>query len=193
MSRHIPESRIIEDVINRNYLLLYNNKSYTNLLQGTGIYSVIDLTLADASIFLDYSWKVHADTGGSDHFPIILENPSPELGDKIPQWNLKRGKWDEFKNSCMIKSKFDVNTTDEDNITYFSKTLTSIAEESIPKTSSNKKHNKSWFNDDCKTAIRSRTAALRKFNLQPSAENLNNFKIYRAKIRIAIKTFKKTS
>ena len=35
-----------------------------------------------------------------------------------------------------------------------------IAEESIPKTSSNKKHNKSWFNGDCKTAIRSRKAAL---------------------------------
>ena len=41
----------------------------------------------------------------------------------------------------------------------------------------------SWFNDDCKTAIRSRKAALRKFNLQPSAENLNNFKIHRAKTR----------
>ena len=52
---------------------------------------------------------------------------------------------------------------------------------------SNKKHNKSWFNDDCKTAIRSRKAALRKFNLQPSAENLNNFKIHRAKTRRVIK------
>ena len=34
----------------------------------------------------------------------------------------------------------------EDNITYFSKTLISIAEESIPRTSSNKKL-KSWFNE----------------------------------------------
>ena len=70
--------------------------------------------------------------------------------------------------------------------------MISIAEESIPK-ASNKKHNKSWFNDDCKTAIRSRKAALRKFNLQPSAENLNNFKIHRAKTRRVIKTSKKTS
>ena len=68
-----------------------------------------------------------------------------------------------------------------------------IAEESIPKTSSNKKYNKSWFNDDCKTAIRSRKTALRKFNLQPSAENLNNSKIHRAKTRRVIKTSKKTS
>ena len=74
----------------------------------------------------------------------------------------------------------------------FSKTLIYIAEESIPRTS-NKKHNKLWFNDDCKTAIRSRKATLRKFNLQPSAENLNNFKIHRTKTRRVIKSSKKTS
>ena len=187
------KGRIIEDVINRNNLLLYNNKSYTYLHPGSGTYSAIDLTLADASIFLDYSWKVHDDTCGSDHFPIILENSGPELDDKIPRWNLRRAKWDEFKNSCILKLKSDANDTVEDNITYFSKTLISIAEESIPKTSSNKKHNKSWFNDDCKTAIRSRKAALRKFNLQPSAENLNNFKIHRAKTRRVIKISKKKS
>ena len=63
-------------------------------------------------------------------------------------------------------------------MTYFSKTLISITEESIPKTSK-KNHNKSWFNDDCKTAIRSRMTTLRKFNLQPTAEDVNNFKIHR--------------
>ena len=122
-------------IINKNNLLLYNNKSYTYLHLGTGMYSAIDLTFADSSIFLDYSWKVHDDTCGSDHFPIILENSVPELDDKIPRWNLKRAKWDEFKNSCILKLKSDANDTVDDNITYFSKTLISIAEESIPKTS----------------------------------------------------------
>ena len=187
------KGRIIEDVINRNDLLLYNNKAYTYLHPGTGTYSAIDLTLADASIFLDYSWKVHDDTCGSDHFPIILENSGPKLDDKIPRWNLRRAKWDEFKNSCILKLRSDANNTDDDNITYFSKTLTSIAEESIPKTSSNKKHNRPWFDGDCKAAIRSRKAALRKFHLHPTADNLNNFKVHRAKTRRVIKTSKKTS
>ena len=96
------KGRIIEDVINRNNLLLYNNKSYTYLHPGTGTYSAIDLALADASIFLDYSWKVHDDTCGSDHFPIILENSGPELDDKIPRWKLRRAKWDEFNDSCIL-------------------------------------------------------------------------------------------
>ena len=89
--------------------------------------------------------------------------------------------------------KSDANDTVDDNITYFTKTLMSIAEESIPKSSSNKKHNQSWSNDDCKTAIRSRKAALRKFNLQPSAENPNNFKIHWPQTRRVIKSSKKTS
>ena len=105
------KGRIIKDVINRNNLLLYNNKLYTYLHPGTGTYSAIDLTLADASICLDYSWKVLDDTCGSDHFPIILENSGPELDDKIPQWNLGRAKWDEFKNSCILKVKSDANDT----------------------------------------------------------------------------------
>ena len=168
--------RLIEDVIDRNNLLLYNNKAYYYLHPGTGTYSAIDLTLADASIFLDYSWKVHDDTCSSDHFPIILENSGPKLDEKISRWNLKRAKWDEFKYSCILKLRSDANNTDDDNITYFSKTLTSIAEESILKTSFNKKHNKPWFNGDCKAAIRSRKAALRKFHLHPTADNLNDFK-----------------
>ena len=67
------------------------------------------------------------------HFPIILENSGPNLDDKIPRWNLRRAKWDEFKNSYILKLRSDANNTDDDNITYFSKTLISIAEESIPK------------------------------------------------------------
>ena len=88
--------RII-DVIKRKNPLLYDNKTYTYLHRGTGTYSAIELTLADASTFLDYSWKVHDDTCGSDHFPIILENSGPEHDDRIPRWNLRRAKWDKFK------------------------------------------------------------------------------------------------
>ena len=71
--------------------------------------------------------------------------------------------------------------------------FSSVTEESIPKTSSNKKHNKPWFNGDCKAAIRSRKAALRKFHLQPTADNLNNLKVHRAKTRRVIRTSNKTS
>ena len=54
---------------------------------------------------------------------VILDNSGPELDDNIPRWNLRRAKWDEFKNSCILKSKSAANDTVDDNITYFSKTF----------------------------------------------------------------------
>ena len=47
---------------------------YLYLLRGNGSYSAIDLTVTGPSLLLDFSWKVHDDICGSDHFPITLES-----------------------------------------------------------------------------------------------------------------------
>ena len=182
------KGKLVEATINRNNLCLYNNnKSYTYLHPASGSYSSIDLTLSDPSIFLDYSWKVHDDTCGSDHFPIILENSGPNLDSKLPRWNLKKAKWDDFKRLCSFQLISENNIENEDHLIVFTKTLFSIAEECIPKTSTSTKYNKQWFNEGCKKAIRLRKAALRKFNNEPTRGNLNHFKIHRAKARRDIK------
>ena len=49
---------------------MYNNKSTTYLHPATGTYSAIALTIFDPNLFLDYNWKVHDDTCGSELFPI---------------------------------------------------------------------------------------------------------------------------
>ena len=184
----------VEDLINRNNLCLHNNnKSYTYLHPASGSYSSIDLTLCDPSIYLDYSWKVHDDTCGSDHFPIILEHSGPNLNDRIPCWNLKKAKWEDFKNLCISQLIPENNINDEDHINYFTKTLFDIATKCIPKTSTSTTNKKPWFNDECKKAIRLRKAALRKFNNQPTRGNLNYFKIHRARARRDIKQAKRTS
>ena len=63
----------------------------------------------------------------------------------------------------------------------------------IPKTSTNYKRNKPWFNDEVKTAIKKRKSALRTFNKNPTKENLIHTKEMRAKARKTIKTAKITS
>ena len=174
------KGRNMESFINRNNICLYNNnKTNTYLSPASGTYSAIDLTMSDPTVFLDYSWRAHEDTCGSDHFPLILENSGPCLDERVPNWNLKRANWDEFQRLCTLKLTPDCNTN-TDKITFFTNTLLSIANETIPKTSTSSKYNKPWYNEDCKRAIRSRRAALRKFRLQPTAENLDLFKIRRA-------------
>ena len=53
------KDKIIESLSNMQQLCIYNNKSNTYLHSAKGTYSVIDLTICDPNLFLDYNWKVH--------------------------------------------------------------------------------------------------------------------------------------
>lgn len=57
--------------------------------------------------------------------------------------------------------------------------LIAIAKECI--SNSTPLRNSIWFDDGCRKLIRSRKAALRKFNLEPTTANLINYKINRVK------------
>ena len=129
------KDKVIESLLNQHQLCMYNNKSNTYLHPATGTYSAIDLSICDPSLFLDYNWKVHDDTCGSDHFLILLENTTDELNKRTPSWNLGKANWDGFKTSCLAQLTPEANKNNEENILYFTNTLLNIAEEHIPKSS----------------------------------------------------------
>ena len=81
-----------------------------------------------------------------------------------------------------------------DPILKFNKTVISIADETIPKTSTYSKHPcKPWFNDDCKDAIKYPKKAERRFGKHPISDNLGNFRIFRGKVRRTSKQNRCTS
>ena len=82
---------------------MYNNKSNTYLHPTTGIYSAIGLSICDPYLFLDFNWKVHDDTCGSDHFLILLENSTDEFSKRTQSWNLEKTYWNGFKTSCLAQ------------------------------------------------------------------------------------------
>ena len=172
---------------------MYNNKSNTYLHPATGTYSAIDLSICDPSLFLDYNWKVHDDTCGSDHFPILLENTTNELSKRTSSWNLGKAYWDGFKTSCLAQLTPEANKNNEENILYFTNTLLNIAEEHIPKSSTSTKYNRPWFNEECKKAVRLRKATFKKSKINPTRENLNTYKNSRAKARKIIKDSKRST
>ena len=73
------KGKVIESLLNQHQLYMYNNKSNSYLHPTTGTYSAIDLSICDTSLFLDYNWKVHDNTCGSDYVPILLEDSTDEL------------------------------------------------------------------------------------------------------------------
>ena len=81
-----------------------------------------------------------------------------------------------------------------DPILKFNETVISIADETIPKTSTNPKHpGKPWYNDECKDAIKNRKKAERRFGKHPTSDNLCNFGIFLAKARRTLKQNRRTS
>ena len=188
----------LEKIINNNNLCLHNRKAQTHLSSSSGTFSAIDLTLSDPATFIEYNWRVHEDSCGSDHFPIIIENTKPGKSDpqtvsKTPRWNFKKANWQAYKKLCLDTLIPETNTNQEEPIIHFTNTLIDIANKTIPKTTTSPKHNNPWFTEECKTMIRVRQRILRKFKTNPSSENLDKYRQQRAKTRRTIKEAKRSS
>jgi hypothetical protein len=185
--------KCIEDCLIKNNLCLLNDKSHTYLHPATGTFSSLDLSICSPSLYLDYQLSVHDDLCGSDHFPTILTNDWTSDSEPISRWKFSKADWSLFSNLCNTRFKPGDFENIEDPIDKFSSMLLQIAEECIPKTSTNLKRNNPWFNDDCKKSIKERRAAVRKFQTYPTSDNLTNVKIFRAKARRTIRQAKKKS
>ena len=71
---------------------------------------------------------------------------------------------------CREKLQTETIRNATDPILKFNKTVISIADETIPKTSTNPKHpGKPWYNDECKDAIKNRKKAERRFGKHPTS------------------------
>ena len=165
----------------------------TYLHPGTGTYTSLDLSICYPTLLLDYEWKVHDDLSGSDHFPIFLKNIATGVEEPSEKWKLNKADWLSFKALC----ESEINETilkAKDPIDNFTTILYEIAEKTIPKTSTKtKKKKKPWFNDDCKTSIQKRRQALRQFNTRPMHQNLENYRVFRAKASRTIRDSKRKS
>ena len=187
------KGRIIENFIDKNNLCLYNNKTPTYLHPATGTYTSLDLSICYPTLLLDYKWKEHDDLCDSDHFPIFLNNIAPQLEEPITRWKLTKADWPSFKALCETEINDTILQAD-DPIDRFTTTLHQLAIKTIPRTSiKSKKKKKPWFNDDCKTFIQKRKQALWQFNARPLHQNLENFRVFRAKARRTIRESKRKS
>lgn len=170
------KARLMEDFITKADLCLWNDRSFTYLHPGHGTYSAIDISICDPDLFLDFAWRPLDDLCGSNHFPLIMSSRDTDVQFRPPRWQLKKANWSVFYYRCDVL--LGHMPQDIDNpVDHFTKTLISIAEEAVPKTSG-KPHRRSnpWFNDDCKKAIDARKKATSVFNKHPTA-NLTSFQI----------------
>ena len=170
-----------------------NDKSNTFLDSGKGTLLALDLSLCHPSLYLDFDWSVCEDQHGSDHFPIVIESIKTFEEDHNPKWKLNKANWDLF-HTLYDESLTTTSLSDStDRIADFTSSLIDISERCIPKTSTYPKKSNPWYNDDCKEAIKQRKETLSRFCKFPTKDNLNTYRVFRAKARRTIKSSKRKS
>ena len=170
-----------------------NDKSNTFLDSGKGTLSALDLSLCHPSLYLDFDWSVCEDQHGSDHFPIVIESIKTFEEDHNPKWKLNKANWDLFHTLCDESLTTTSLSDSTDRIADFTSSLIDISERCIPKPSPNPKKSSPWYNDDCKEVIKQRKETLSRFCKFPTKDNLNTYRVFRAKACRTIKSSKRKS
>jgi len=188
------KGNLIENLLLNHPLTILNNKQHIYIHPATGSSSAIDLTFVTPSLSLNYTWKPLDDLHGSDHFPILLSSNNSISEEKLPHWKITKANWTLFQTHCNNLLTETTPLDNQDSILFFTNTLISIANNSIPKTfTKNTKPNRPWINDECKQAIKERKSALNDLQRHPTITNLETLRVKRAKARRTIQTAKKNS
>ena len=196
-TRTCPRGRVAEQVLDKHNLIPINTTHTTFLSRAHGTYSLVDLTLAHPSIYLDFKYKVLSSSYSSDHFPVILELTSDDdENERRPIFNINKANWAGFIRQCkeQITPEMFADSLLDDKMKIFTEQLIEIATDNIPQTSPNtKQFSKPWFDDECKAAKRERNKAERFYKRYPDIPNFIKVKKKQAETRRLFRSKKRKS
>jgi hypothetical protein len=98
------KDKTLADIFSQEGLCIFNDGTDTYLHPVNGSYSAIDLTVTDPSLLLDFSWKVHDDLCGRDHFPIILESLNSTIGERPTRYKYDKTDWHPLRTDVQEKT-----------------------------------------------------------------------------------------
>lgn len=147
--------KIVEKFLEDPGLNLLNLNLPTHFNSGNGTESIIDLSIASATITEKLDWQVLDDLHDSDHYPILIQvNTNSEATNQnnnniLKNWNFKKANWElyrtELKNKTTsleeptIDKKQNINQLCED----FNQLLFNTANLAIPRFKTKEKKDKS--------------------------------------------------
>lgn len=154
-SRSDNRGKLFEDILTENQLYLYNTGEPTHMSFAYGSMSSIDICLTNMSLSNRFTWSVHNDLCGSDHYPIVLSlNEKIEVRNIMKKWKIRKANWEKYQDLAILNRTFeDV----QEQTQYINSVIISAAEQAIPKTSGRyKRPPVPWWNEEIRDSIRER-------------------------------------
>ena len=176
-------------------LSLLNDEEKTCYSAQHNTSTLIDLSIASALAFPDFTASVIECRHGSDHHPVkIQKNPPPEVGEPSFRFKTEKADWTKFKLLTEISS--DPHDMDIDQrVEYLTKFLLDAAEDSMPVSTglANGKIPVPWWNLDCDRAHRNRKRAQRALHRNHTTANAISLRRHNAICRKTFKEAKRAS
>ncbi|KAG5873327.1 hypothetical protein JTB14_005307 [Gonioctena quinquepunctata] len=173
---------ILEQLLDRDNLILLNSGAMTYFNARSRDFSAIDLSLASPRIATRLSWRVLDDSYNSDHFPIVISTDIPETQVvPPPKWLVEKAQWSVFEEHLDLPGESDDIYQEVENLTACIKLA---AEKAIPmRTQLPTRRLVPWWNPQVRDAIQKKKRAFNRFRRYNSLENLILFKKARAEAR----------
>ncbi|KAG5874146.1 hypothetical protein JTB14_007763 [Gonioctena quinquepunctata] len=109
---------ILEQLLDRDNLILLNSGAMTYFNARSRDFSAIDLSLASSRIATRLSWRVLDDSYNSDHFPIVISTDIRETQVvPPPKWLVEKAQWSVFEEHSELPGESDDIYQEVENIT----------------------------------------------------------------------------
>lgn len=151
-TRRDIRGKIIESVLFSRTLCLFNTGEPTFFSCQHLSSSCIDLSIGTATLFPNFSWHVHPNPYGSDHFPIILKctAPSCSLMTRSPRWKVDQADWAMFESASEINPETLVGLDVNDACKCLTASIIEAAHKAIPQSSTRLPAKpKPWWTKEC--------------------------------------------
>lgn len=188
------KGKILESLLNDLDLSLLNKpNTHTHFSTPNGTFSTLDLSISTSNLHDFFTWEIHDDLCSSDHFPITISIPPTELVERRRKWIVNRANWLDYQNVLDLSHVKSLDNVDNQS-ELLTTQIISAASETIPLANASPKRKPvPWWSNEISSAICARKKALRIFKTSPTNENLQIFRIQRAKCRRLIITAKRDS
>ena len=155
---------IVENILNTNDVILYNDGSMTYHHIHTNTYSAIDLSICSSNIAMDFNWSVNNYLHGSDHYPIHLKYSENIPTCSPPKWKEKEADWNKYRQSIHIDKEFESFPSHLEAYSYLTEKIINSAEASIPKTGNQPRRPAvPWWDKKCNVLRKIARKCYRKF------------------------------